>query len=184
MVRIGNWVEERALMSILGQSRGSTTDKSNDTATRITGPQRQPLDYGTTTNLAHQDTLKATCGPNYIEATAPPRRTNLREQERMREAQRIMDERRAAEEYQKELELQQASFGGREPQNRKRAIGSTKTVEESKQNNPLTGQAISFHTHHLGSIHGVTPGDRGVHTFSKNTHFSKPISELLESGER
>lgn len=183
-VRIANWVEERALMAVTGQSRGSTTVLKNDTTTRITGPVYRPNDYRTTTNSAHQQTFAATEGPNYLATIAPPRRNGLRDQQRLEEAQRIMAERAYHEEMRKEEELRYASFGAREPQNRKRAIASHKTLEESKESNPLNGQAITFHSQHLGSIHGTTPTDRGVHTFSRNTHFSKPIDELYESGER
>jgi hypothetical protein len=184
-ILIRNWCEERALMATTGQSRGSTTAQKNDTATRITGPVTQPTDYTTTSYLAHQHTLRAPHGPTYINSIAPPRRNNRREEARLAEAAQIMADRARAAEERKEEELRYAAFGAREPMNRKRVIGSTKSLEESKESNPLhAATAITFHSHHLGSIHGTTPSDRGVHTFSRNSHFSKPISELHESGER
>jgi hypothetical protein len=186
-IKIGNWVEERALMATTGQSRGSTTAQRNNTTVRITGPVLEERDYSTTSNLAHQAVLKAPHGPTYIDSIAPPRRARSRDEERLALAHAIMEQRNKEEEERKERELQHASFGARDAINRKRALVTGKPLEESKTNNDLfKSQAITFHTHHAarGTLHGVTPTDRGVHTFSKNTHFSKPIQELHESGER
>lgn len=183
-IRIGNWVEERALMSQTGQSRGSTTAQRNNTGPRITGPIYEPLDYGTTTNLAHEHALRAPHGPNFVASIAPPRRGARREDARQAEAEAIMAEKLRLEEERRLAEIHDAAFGSRAPQNRKRAIVTGKPLDASVRDNPIDAQAITFHTHHLGQIHGTTPTDRGVHTFSRNTHFSKPIDELYESGER
>lgn len=153
-------------------------------AARITGPVSEPTDYSTTTNLAHEATLRAPHGPTFVASIAPPRRSSSREAQIQAEAARILAERDRAREEALDRELAAASFAGRGDMNRRRGLVSERSLETSARANPLNGQAISFHTHNIGAIHGVTPTDRGVHTFSRNTTFSKPIEELLEEGTR
>jgi hypothetical protein len=141
-VRIGNWVEERALMAVANQSRGSQTVAKNNTAIRIVGVPTTQNDYLTTAEISLQNTLKARHGPNYMKETQAPRRGDRREVERLAAAQAILAAKAAEEQEQKERELNEATFGGRNPQNRKRAIASTKSLEESKEANPLNGQAV------------------------------------------
>ncbi len=185
-IRIGNWVEERALLSITGQSRGSAAPNKNDTATRITGPVREPRDYLTTTNIAHEATLVAPHGPAFAASVAQPRRAQTREQERAALAQQIYEQQQAELASRIAADVDSSAFGGKAPQNRARALVDARgrSVEERAATNPLNGAAITFHTHHLGAIHGTTPGQKGVHTHGKDTTFSKPIEETFQSGER
>jgi hypothetical protein len=181
-IRIGNWVEERALMELTGTSRGSKNVEKNNTATRITGPVLMPTDYTTTTLRTHESVLNATSGPKFMQSAQPAHRSDRRESDRLLRARQILQEQQRAEEEKKQEELRDAGFGAKPPSNRKRALASTKTLEESARDNPLHGQPITFHTHHLatGGVLGVTPTESGVHTFSKSTYFSKPIAERHE----
>jgi hypothetical protein len=205
-IRIGNWVEERALLSLTGHSRGSSVLTGGgeggkrgtiDTATRITGPVggegsefgAAGRDYSTTTRSAHEAVLVAPHGPAFVASIAQPRRADLRAQGRAALAAQIHAERLAADEAARQAEASAASFGAKGPMNRSRVMADSRgrSLEQRAQQHPLAGAAISFHTHHLatpGAIHGATPTSKGVHTFSKDTTFSKPLAETFESGQR
>jgi len=200
-IRVGNWVEERALLSLTGQSRGSSALTGGgiggrktplDTATRITGPvEGAGRDYATTTNAAHEAVLRAPHGPAFVASVAQPRRGDLRAGQRAALAAQIHAERLEAEEAARAQEAAAASFAAKAPQNRARVIDDARgrTIEDRAKANPLygpQGAAISFHTHLLpsGGLHGATPTDKGVHTWSRNTGFSKPLAETFESGQR
>jgi len=179
-VLVGNYWEERALAELTGKARGSSSPNSNDTATRITGPILSATDYRTVTQIDFEEPLHVAAGSKLV-AAHPPLRETVRDKQRLALAEQIIAAQQAEEEARIAAEMNEASWGGRPPLNKKKAIDKGRTIEESKQQHPLNQQAISFHTHHLRELHGVTATNRGgVHTFSKSTRFSKPISELLE----
>lgn len=148
------------------------------TATRITGPVQGEHDYGTTTRLAHEGVLSAPHGPAFVESIAQARRAGQREAERHELALQILEQERARKEAARDAEVRAAAFGHKGPQNRLRAIQGHRPVDQCAAANPLNGPAISFHTQHLGAIHGVTPKPLGAAaTFGRSTAFSMPIEE-------
>lgn len=185
-------MEERALLSITGQSRGSVasagSNKKTDTATRITGPVYQPRDYLTTTNVAHEAALVAPHGPAFVAAVAQPRRALTRDQERAALAQRIYEQQVAEQQARARADVDAEAFGGKGPQNRARTLKDEqgRSIEQRAAANPLYAPAITFHSHHLGQIQGTTGSaeHRGPHAHGRSAAFSKPIEETYTSGER
>lgn len=135
-------------------------------------------DYGTTTRLAHEHVLSAPHGPAFVESIAQPRRAGHRETERHQLAVQILEQQRAQAEAARDAEVRAAAYGHKGPQNRQRAMQGHRPVEQCAASNPLNGPSISFHTQHMGAIHGVTPKPLGAAaTFGRSTAFSMPIEE-------
>jgi len=179
IVRVGNWVEEWALLEQTGLARGSIARNTATTA-RIT---QHTDDRNTWTSQQH-DTHKLDLHKD-ISSVAPPehqlnRKQSTREQLYRQHAIQLFAEEEAKKAEEKEKEMMFHRYGHKVPINRSRAldIKTTQPLTQEVLNQP----AITFWSQAYGAgqlREGVT-GTGSAAPFKKASTFSKPLSEEMQ----
>ena len=172
-VRIGNWVEQRALLAVTGQSRGAlvvdpTTHKIQPTRThpRVIGTQHSDNDWKTEYQHNSEHTLQAQQRNN---SRQPPSRRQQREAEEWRIAREQQEAEARAKRAEEEKEMHSAMFGHRQPVNRRRALQGVKAGD-------LDEAALTVHSELLkGGKREEEVERRGERPFHRDTRFSVPI---------
>ena len=172
-VRIGNWVEQRALLAVTGQSRGAlvvdpATHKIQPTHTqpRVIGTQSTDSDWKTESQHAAELTLHA---QQRHSSHQPPSRRLQREAEVWRIARERQEAEAQAKRAEEEKEMHSAMFGHRQPVNRRRALQGVKAGD-------LEEAAVTVHSEVLkGGKRAEEVERRGERPFHRDTRFSVPI---------
>ena len=172
-VRVGNWVEQRALLAATGQSRGAlvvdpTTHHIQPTLThpRVIGTLPAQHDWKTEYQLTTEHTLAAHAA---AAANQPPSRRRQRDAEVWRASQAQHEADARTKRAEEEKEQHSAMFGHRQPINRRRAL-------EGVQAGRLDEAAVTVHSELLKGGKRAEEVERcGERTFHRDTRFSVPI---------
>ena len=172
-VRIGNWVEQRALLSTTGHARGAlVTDPETGCILPVQSQARTVqhlpaarMDWRSETVRSWEEGLQGSRREGEVQQS----RRQLREQQLWQRAAQQAEEAERLKRAEEEKELHHSLYGHRQPVNRRRALGDG-------QGGGLEQAAITLHnTATMGGLRPEKAAQRGECLHHRNTAFSVPI---------